>query len=229
MTAGRALRTCGHFAELSHRALKDLRPTVLARSLTGPLSCGIILFLGSACAPTPFIAQKHVRYDFTTEGFLSPHMLQTVGRGEGSERSSREQCLERALESAVRKAVRVMLHTKHEIPPDSGGSLRTGQPGGDAFERSYPFQFTQRDYVRGLIDYDSLLRQSYLALQDARSRTDCTVVLRLEGTDLPAKIRSIRLTFMPEGLRGRTDRRRIRGTGKDGINDVSGQEERSGP
>ena len=188
--------------------------------------CGALSVV--ACVPTPYVAQKHVRYDFRTEGFLSPHMLQTIGRAEGTEMGTRQHCLERALEIAVHKAVRVMLHTRYEIPPDSGVSTTPGQPAVDEFERSYPFRFTPRDYVRALYDYDSLLHRSYLALQDSRSRLDCTVVLRIEAQDLPAQIRSVRLTFVPEGLRGRAGQKYSGEKGKNEADRLYGKVEGSG-
>lgn len=153
-----------------------------------------------SCAPTPYIEQRHVRYNLTGEGFLSPNLLQTVGRHEAAERTSRQACLEGALDQAVRRALSVMLHTGHDIPPEGGRVGSTALGGAGEFERSYPFAFTERDYVRAMFDYESLLRRSYLALQDARSHTDCMVVLRIEGPDLPGQIRKVPRTFLPEGL-----------------------------
>lgn len=159
----------------------------------------LIAFLLAWCAPPAYISQKHARYDFQTEGFLSPRILQTIGRHESDPGQTRQACLEQALDQAVRRAVRVFLHTHFELPPRAGGS-GLGAAAGSAFERSYPFEFTERDHIRGLLDFDSLLRRSFLALQDSRLSTECTVVLRLEGQDLPAEIRKMAVSFRPEHI-----------------------------
>jgi hypothetical protein len=92
------------------------------------------------------------------------------------------------------RALRVLLHAHFAIPAQAAADLS----GGGDFERDYPAVFSERDLLRAELDFAPLLRQGFLALQDSRSREVCSVVFRIEGTDLPARIRAFELSFVPE-------------------------------
>ena len=150
------------------------------------------------CTPSPYLVQKHAVYNFTDEGFLTPHLLQTIGRGSLAEdqdiMTARRLCLEEALHQAVRHALSVFMHTYFEI--EAVQSKLSGS--GVSFAADYPSTFTERDYIRAEIDFRPLLKEGFIALQDARSREECTVVFRIRQDDIPHRIRNMKVTFRPE-------------------------------
>ncbi len=168
--------------------------------------CKILLLLtllAANCQPSSFLVKQNVTYNFTTEGFLSPNVLQTVGQAEiesrryGGSRAAHRLCLNTALRTAKERSLRVMLHTHFDVRP--GQERSSGVDSGD-FARDYPLDFSERDLIRAELDFRDLLEQGFIALQDNRSRASCSVVFRIEGEDLPAQIRSVSLTFRPENL-----------------------------
>lgn len=157
----------------------------------------VIALFFSYCRASDVIMREHVWYNFDTEGFLSPDVLQTIGRStlKDSPRSlegEKRHCLERALHQAERRALTVFLHTYFNLPPRKG-SL-TGQPG-EAFRQDYPSPISERDYLRAEVDFKPLLDQGFIALQDSRSMEECTVVYRIVKDDLSREVRSMVVTF----------------------------------
>ena len=152
------------------------------------------------CNPTPYLLKKHVIYNFESEGFLSPDILQTIGRGVPFEddrlSTKRRSCLENAMSLAVDRCLSVFLHTNLDIrqAQEKRGAIERN------FQSDYPKKFTRRDLIRARIDFEPLLKQGFVALQDARSPEYCTVVFRIQISDLPSQIRDIKLTFKPENL-----------------------------
>lgn len=163
--------------------------------------CAVLALASLACACTPsaFLRKREVTYNFKSEGFLDPHTLQTIGTAgrelsRAGEAAADRDCLNRAGATARARALRVLLHAHFEIPAQPAADLS----GGGDFERDYPAVFSERDLLRAELDFAPLLRQGFLALQDSRSREVCSVVFRIEGTDLPARIRAFELSFVPE-------------------------------
>ena len=163
----------------------------------------VLCVLAAGCQPSRFLEKRHVTYNFEDEGFLSTHLLQTVGSVSLDETSrgtasARRLCLSRAEHEARRRSLRVILHTFFEIPGTAGGALLTGT---NTFDRDYPIAFTERDLIRAELDFRELLNRGFIALQENRKRDACSVVFRIESAadqDLPDEIRSVRLTFEPE-------------------------------
>lgn len=159
----------------------------------------VVLFASCSCAPSAFIQKDKVEYNFQDEGFLSPKVLQTVGKMKvtGAEIRSDEYCAELALAQAKKKALSAIVHTRFDLP--SRKKTFAFQPG-SAFADDFPFPLTERDYARAGVDFDELLNTGYIALQDTRQVESCTVVFRIRSEDLPASIRRIQVTFRPEKL-----------------------------
>lgn len=162
----------------------------------------ILLFLsGVICTPPSFLLKKHAIYNFRDEGFLTPDILQTRGSAprqpnEYGSVAGRRVCLQEALEEAYRHALTVMLHTHFDIQPQSSGK----SPVGSGFGTDYPVTFTPRDLLLARIDFESLLKMGFIALQDATSEKECTIVFRIMASDLPDRIRKMEVTFQPESL-----------------------------
>ena len=110
--------------------------------------------------------------------------------------TERRSCLENAMSLAVDRCLSVLLHINLDINQlqEKGGAIDGN------FQRDYPKKFTRRDLIRARIDFEPLLKQGFVALQDARSPEYCTVVFRIQNSDLPSQIRDIKLTFKPENL-----------------------------
>ncbi|MCR9141102.1 MAG: hypothetical protein NXI24_02540 [bacterium] len=160
----------------------------------------------SGCQPSRFLEKRHVTYNFQDEGFLSKHVLQTIGSTGVNETSrgtegGRRLCLSAAERVARERSLRVMLHTRLDLISNQPTELELGSA---TFDRDYPFAFTPRDLIRAEVDFRALLNRGFIALQENRSRDACSVVFRIESAgdrDLPAEIRAVRLTFQPENQR----------------------------
>ncbi|MCE9599723.1 MAG: hypothetical protein K8S54_17320 [Spirochaetia bacterium] len=155
----------------------------------------IALFACSCCTPSALIERKYVTYNFREEGFLSPRMIQTIGKsnyanGELTVDASRFHCSQNALSMARDRMLRVMIHTKFSLK----GQKASGSSG---FDRDYPVAFSGRDLMRAEADFGALLDRGYIALQDVRATDSCSIVYRLEGEDLSAEIKSVETTFQP--------------------------------
>lgn len=126
--------------------------------------------------------------------------MQTIGRAVPIEDNrpitERRSCLENAMSQAVERCLSVFLHVNLDIRQlqEKEGLTEAN------FQRDYPKNFTRRDLIRARIDFEPLLKQGFVALQDARSPEYCTVVFRIQISDLPSQIRDIKLTFKPENL-----------------------------
>lgn len=155
----------------------------------------ICVFCTAACAPSAAVKNRYVTYNFKDEGFLSPAMIQTLGKsayaeGEQTIQASRAHCLARAEQEARRKLVRVLLHTRFDLKADTRGSATQG-----TFEKDYPAALSERDLLRAEVDFAEILSRSFVAVQDSRAAESCSVVLRLPGEDLPAEVRTLPVTF----------------------------------
>lgn len=158
---------------------------------------GAFLLVSLACTPSAFIQKDRVDYNFQDEGFLSPDMIQTIGKARvrGSEVKADELCAASALGQAKRKALSIFLHTKFKLPSRKRTfSLQQGS----TFPDDYPFPLTDRDYARAEVDFETLLNTGFIALQDTRQAETCTVVFRIRSDDLPGAVRRIQVTFRPE-------------------------------
>jgi len=147
------------------------------------------VFSAGGCNPSEVIYKEHVVYNFTSEGFLMPDVLQAVGRADVTRLDAgldagRSRCLEEALYNAKNRALRVMLHTNLYIPG-----------GGDSFDADYPVNFSEGEYIRANVDFSDILSKGYIALQDSRSSSSCFVVFRIMEKDLIKKIKRVDLTF----------------------------------
>ncbi len=165
----------------------------------------LLAALALTCEPSPYIYHEHVVYNFSSEGFLAPDLLQTVGvapldrEREQAPGSARSACVKNATRAARRRALRVLLHTHFNLP--GSREEQAASQAGD-LERDYPFPLTERDLIRGEIEFAGLLERGYIALQDLRAARECTIVFRIKGRDLPGEIRSTPVDFEPEGMRG---------------------------
>ncbi|MCB1324808.1 MAG: hypothetical protein H7A21_11470 [Spirochaetales bacterium] len=162
------------------------------------IGCGLACSVYTACSASHFLVNEHVTYNFSDEGFLSDRMLQTIGTAvvdisvPGLENASRR-CLDDALVRARERALRVMLHTRFGVPGN------TGAAGGlSDFERDFPLEFSERDMIRGWIDFREILDRGFVVLKDNRSRESCLLVYRVQGEDLPAEFRAVPMSFQPE-------------------------------
>lgn len=162
------------------------------RGVTGIFAAALL-----GCTPSLLIQKDKVDFNFQDEGFLSPQLLQTVGKAKvaGSEVRADEYCADLALAQAKRKALTALVHTRFDLP--SRKKTVSLQPG-SAFPDDYPFPLTERDYARASLDFDELLNTGYIALQDTRQVESCTVVFRIRSEDLPAAVRRVQVTFRPE-------------------------------
>ncbi|MDH5655368.1 MAG: hypothetical protein OEZ34_05640 [Spirochaetia bacterium] len=148
----------------------------------------------TVCTPSDVIYKKHVVYNFTTEGFLSPGVLQTIGKAEVTRLDAgldagRTRCLEEALFRAKNRAIRVMFHTNLDISGREGGFAVSD------FDADYPVDFSERDYIRANVDFSEILNTGYIALQDSRSSSRCQIVFRIMDKSLIRKIKKVNLTF----------------------------------
>lgn len=153
------------------------------------------LFALGRCTPSALIERKYVTYNFRDEGFLSPRMIQTVGKsnyasGELTVEAARVHCSQNALYMARDRMLRVFIHTKFNLK----GQRATGTSG---FDRDYPAALSERELLRAETDFGPLIDRGYIALQDVRAADSCSIVYRLEGEDLSKEIRSIETTFQP--------------------------------
>lgn len=155
----------------------------------------------SFCQTSGFLLYREVRYNFSSEGFLSPGLLQTIGKSEIEAEiptdRARKLCRNDARELAERRMLRVFLHTKFELRPGSGD----GSFGESDFERDYPVRFSPVEILEARSDFQALLGKSYIAVEDFRSRKNCLIVLRLAGTDLPSEIRATKSSYSPPRTR----------------------------
>lgn len=154
----------------------------------------------AACAPSAAVKNRYVTYNFKDEGYLSPAMIQTLGKsayaeGEQTVQASRAHCLARAELAARKRLIRILLHTRFELKSDAKGAAR------DSFEKDYPAALSERDLLRAEVDFAEILSRSFIAVQDSRAAETCSVVLRLPGEDLPAEVRAIPVTFALEQAR----------------------------
>ncbi|MBL8022360.1 MAG: hypothetical protein JNM27_21970 [Leptospirales bacterium] len=155
----------------------------------------VSLIVLSHCTPSALIERKYVTYNFRDEGFLSPRMIQTVGKssyapGELTVEASRVHCSQNALSVARDRMLRVFIHTKFNLK-GKGGSGTSG------FDRDYPAAMSERELLRAETDFGPLIDRGYIALQDVRAADSCSIVYRLEGEDLSKEIRSVETTFQP--------------------------------
>ena len=67
-----------------------------------------------------------------------------------------------------------------------------------SFDQDYPVRFSDRDLFLATIDFAPILQKGYIALQDTSDGNACTVVFRIQQTDLIDEVESIRLSFDPE-------------------------------
>lgn len=201
-------RARNSFSGFHRAALPSLLPSPFLLTLLLPVA-----FLVSACATPDFFLKEYALYNLQDEGFLTPDLIQTIGRsdypvdGYGLE-GARRICTDEALQTARKRSLKILLHTYYNLP-----AIPSGQGvSASNFERDYPFPLTERDYIRAEIDFQSVLKRGYIALQDMRSSRNCTVVFRIYEKDLIHDIRNSQLTFQPEnfgrpeGLRPRLQR-----------------------
>ncbi len=187
----------------SLRACGSLRACTLSFALCLGLLIPAMTF-AAHCQPSRFLEKRFVTYNFQDEGFLSNHVLQTVGQQSmnpqihGGTDGARRLCLSAAERAARERSLRVMLHTRLNLQSNQPTELDFGA---STFERDYPLEFTARDMIRAELDFRPLLDRGFIALQENRSRDACSVVFRIESRgdlDLPAEIRAVRLSFQPE-------------------------------
>lgn len=160
----------------------------------------IVIFIVSflfMCTPSAVIHERGVKYNLIDEGFLDQNLLQVIGRAarpsDQSMQLSKQLCLKTAKDLAEEKALRVFLHTKFRLP--SSYSQTRG------FDSDYGFPLTSRDLILARSTYSDLLARGYIALQDTRSKEECTLILRIEGSDLPYLIRNQEVNFTPEKMK----------------------------
>jgi hypothetical protein len=148
-----------------------------------------------SCTPSPEIYRQHVTYNFRDEGFLDPDTLQIFGESayrniEEGDAAVRNLCIEDAYREARKKTLSVFMHTYFKIPP----SAKSGQ---SDFGKDYPYNFSDKDYIRAEIDFGPLLEKGFIAMQDIQSVKSCFIIYRIREKDLAEKIRSQKVTFDP--------------------------------
>ena len=158
----------------------------------------VMLSLFLHCAPSRALQYASVNYNFLDEGFLSPHTLQTVGNSElhpdpSGKIIAQKKCSQRAYAVAKNRMLRIMLHTNLSIPPIESLTYNS-----KSFDNDYPKIFSNADYIHAETDFHHILNKMFVALEDNRSKTSCKIILRLNGADLPDKIRAQRLAFKPQ-------------------------------
>lgn len=173
---------------------------------TSPRTAAALLLFSAAailqaCAPSPFLLQKYAVYNFSDQGYLTPDLLQTIGRAKAQDHpdgpaAARRLCLETALKQALQNTLSVLMHTHFDIQARTESTTIQR----NTFQGDYPFQFTDRDYTRAELDFRPLLKKGFIALQDARTAGNCTIVFRIAEANLPNKVRSMSLTFKPENF-----------------------------
>lgn len=162
---------------------------------------GAATFWLNTCQPSEILIVDEVQYNFTVEGFLSRNVLQTIGNAKFRDHKygtdhARRACLLTAGDLARQRMLRVMLHTHFEIQGQANSSYLEQDP----FESDYPVEFAPGEYIRAELAFRPLLDKSFIALENARSRSSCQVVLRLVGQDLPSRIRSQTVLFTPRSV-----------------------------
>ncbi len=177
----------------------DWKPSVNAiKSIVISLAGLITLF---SCHPSELLYKEHALYNFKDQGFLSKDLLQTTASSpypqmDLGSRGIRQVCIDEAIRTAKKRVLRVFLHTYFRIPPTDSVFLYDEQQ----FYRDYPVEFSGSDYIRAEIDFAPLLKNGFIALQDSRGSEDCYVVFRIIESDLPNKIRSSTVSFIPDAI-----------------------------
>ncbi len=160
---------------------------------------GQVFFL--ACTQnSAFLTKRYVDFNFTSEGFLSVSVLQTIGWAEyqSTNRGTNHDkalCLRLAQHAARQRILRVMLHVRFDLP-----SNRTkDSPGPKDFSTDYPLHFRQSDFLRAELKFSPILKRAFIALQDSRDhyKKKCMVVYRITGKHLANEIRQVPVDFKP--------------------------------
>ena len=156
----------------------------------------VLCLFAPFCTPSALIEKKYATYNFTEEGFLSPRLIQTIGKsrypvGSYTIDSSRMRCLENSLEMARERMLRIFVYTRFGLKARKTKDQRT-------FDDDYPHALSARTLRRAEADFSVLLDRATIALQDARSQESCIVVYRLAGDSLPEEIKAVQTTFVPD-------------------------------
>lgn len=160
-----------------------------------------IIGLVASCTPSPILFKEHALYNFSEEGFLSGDLVQTIGTSPypgdlvGKE-GVRRMCLQLARDNARNRMLTIFLHTYFDIPPTNNQKSIE-----NTFQEDFPMTFNSTDLIRAEVDFQELLKDAYVALQDSRNPKKCSVVYRIMKANLPDSIRDTKTTFVPEVLR----------------------------
>tara|TARA_Y100001937_G_scaffold128452_3_gene204944 strand:- start:188879 stop:189517 length:639 start_codon:yes stop_codon:yes gene_type:complete len=164
---------------------------LLLLTLLAPLSLSCRFWEAS-----PVVYKRYALYNLDEEGYLARDLVQTKATAQSTADSGKLQrdriCASKALEKAQFRMARIFLHTSLEIPPVPVTGNRA------SFDQDYPVRFSDRDLFLATIDFAPILQKGYIALQDTSDGNACTVVFRIQQTDLIDEVESIRLSFDPE-------------------------------
>lgn len=106
---------------------------------------------------------------------------------------SKKNCQNTARLLAQKRILKVFLHTKYSIPSNNAQSLNS-----NAFLADYPREFTNDEYLDAEIDFAELMSKAYIVLVDFRSKTQCKIILRISGIDLPYQIKNTKSKYNPD-------------------------------
>ncbi len=160
----------------------------------------VFIFIFIFCQPSKFLQKRYADFNFTDEGFLTPHLLQTVGRVNYQStlqniRNDKRLCLELAQREARDRLLRIMLHIKLDLHDNYKVNQIEAQ---SKLAVDYPFIFQKSDLLQAELDFASLLNQAFIAIQDSRNSKECMVIYRIQEKQLVQKIRELSLTFYPK-------------------------------
>ncbi len=168
--------------------LLDQKKCLPLQIKAGWLKLALFCLMLCQCQPSAFLTKRYVDYNFTQEGFLSPYLLQSIGRASYQSairgaRADKALCLELARRKARRRMLRIMLHIRFVEASKLEGLRTTAsvEKGADALSIDYPFHFQARELAQAEIAFAALLRRAFTALEDSRRRGQCMLVYRLEA------------------------------------------------
>ena len=161
----------------------------------------LLVFFGT-CRQSEFLRKRYVDFNFIDEGFVSPSLLQTLGRAsykseKGGSDKDEALCLKLAQRKARKRLLRVILHTHFRISSRNSFDKERGKPVREktAFEKDYPFSFSDDELLQAELAFQPFLQRAFIALQDSRDPKQCMVLYRVTGENLPEEIQQMKPAF----------------------------------
>ncbi len=149
-------------------------------------SFAIGIWLITSCVPARAIQIRHVDYNLRDEGYLDKNTLQTIGRIQ----ANRKTCKLAAKKQAEKKMLSIFLHTKLNL------AATANNIGHKSFVNDYPYHWTSDQYQLARQEFDFLLKQAKIFLEDLRKNSECSVTIRLKTENIPKQIRQRKLMYI---------------------------------